>query len=144
MNVVPCTKRIFPFGKKNTKAIHLTALIGAIAIFAIPSQDSFAANVYDTRILERMKFSKDQRAKVMRIIRQSDKDLYVVFEKHGIDPEDKPILRKLIRASKDLKVIERREKRQMKEILNEKQYKEYLSLLWETASNVINATRRED
>ena len=118
--------------------------IGAIAIFSIPSQDSFAANVYDTRILERMKFSKDQRAKVMRIIRQSDKDLSVVFEKHDIDPEDKPVLRKLIRASKELKAIETREKREMKEILNEKQYKEYLALLWETASNVINATRRED
>ena len=144
MNVVPCTKKIFPFGKKNRKVIHLMTFIGAIAIFSIPSQDSFAANVYDTRILERMKFSKDQRAKVMRIIRQSDKDLSVVFEKHGIDPEDKPVLRKLIRASKDLKAIETREKREMKEILNEKQYKEYLALLWETASNVINATRRED
>ena len=76
-----------------------------------------------------------------RIIRQSDKEMAVVFRKHGINPNAKPDFDKLQRASTELQAIESREKKKMKKILSANQYKTYLALLQATAARVIKATR---
>lgn len=101
----------------------------------------WAANIYDAQVLERMKFSSAQRSKVRAIIRQSDKEMAVVFRKHGINPNAKPEFDKLQKAASELQAIEAKEKRQMKKILSADQYKTYLQLLQDTAARVIKATR---
>jgi hypothetical protein len=101
----------------------------------------WAANIYDAQVLQRMKFSADQRAKVRSIIRQSDREMAVVFKKHLINPNAKPEFDKLQRAASELQAIEAKEKRQMKKILSPDQYQTYLRLLQETAARVIKATR---
>lgn len=100
-----------------------------------------AANIYDAQVLQRMKFSADQRAKVRSIIQQSDREIAVVFRKHRINPNAKPEFDKLQTAASELQAIEAKEKRQMKKILSADQYKTYLRLLQETAARVIKATR---
>jgi hypothetical protein len=102
----------------------------------------WAANIYDAQVLERMKFSSDQRSKVRAIIRQSDKEMAVVFRKHGINPNAEPEFDKLQKAASELQAIEAKEKRQMKKILSADQYATYLQLLQETAARVIKATRQ--
>jgi tRNA(His) 5'-end guanylyltransferase len=99
------------------------------------------SNIYDTKILQRMKFTPDQRAKVRKIIAKSDREMAVIFRKYGINPNAKPEFEKLQRAGNELQAVEAREKRSMKKILSADQYKRYLDLLQRTAAQVIKATR---
>jgi len=99
------------------------------------------SNIYDTKILQRMKFSSGQRAKVRKIIAQSDREMAVIFRKYGINPNAKPVFEKLQRAANELQAVETREKRSMKKILSADQYKTYLDLLQRTSAQVIKATR---
>ena len=122
-------------------ATHLLAACVVLTAYAMSTHNASAANIYDARILQRMKFTADQRAKVRRIIRQSDKEIAVVFRKYRINPNAKPVFEKLQRASSELQAIESKEKRQMKKILSPDQYKTYLALLQATAARVIKATR---
>ena len=114
-------------------------VIPTVVLVQVPAAE--ASNIYDARILQRMKFSAGQRAKVRRIIRQSDREMAVVFRKYRINPNAKPNFEKLQRASRELQAIETREKRQMKKILSPSQYRTYLGLLQQTAARVIKATR---
>ena len=122
-------------------ATHSMAAVVALLIVVMSANSAGASNIYDARILQRMKFTGDQRAKVRRIIRQSDKEIAVVFRKYRINPNAKPVFEKLQRASSELQAIESKEKRQMKKILSAEQYKTYLGLLQQTAARVIKATR---
>lgn len=122
-------------------ATYLVAALVVLTTYGMSINNASAANIYDARILQRMKFTAAQRPKVRRIIRQSDKEIAVVFRKYGINPNAKPVFEKLQRASSELQAIESREKRQMKEILSSDQYKTYLGLLQATAARVIKATR---
>jgi hypothetical protein len=99
------------------------------------------SNIYDTKILQRMKFNPDQRAKVRNIIAKSDREMTAIFRKYGINPNAKPVFEKLRRAGSELQAVEAREKRSMKKILSAGQYKTYLNLLERTAAQVIKATR---
>lgn len=122
-------------------ATHLTVAIVALAALTMSAPAVWASNIYDARIMQRMKFSGAQRTQVRRIIRQSDKEMAVVFRKYGINPNAKPVFEKLQRASTELQAIESREKKKMKKILSANQYKTYLALLQATAARVIKATR---
>ncbi|MGI9512998.1 MAG: hypothetical protein ACR2OL_08870 [Anderseniella sp.] len=122
-------------------ATHLMAGLVALTAYTMSVHTVSAANIYDARILQRMKFTGSQRTKVRRIIRQSDKEIAVVFRKHRINPNAKPVFEKLQKASSELQAIESREKRKMKKILSPDQYKTYLALLEATAARVIKATR---
>ena len=92
--------------------------------------------------MQRMKFGPSQRAKVARIMRQSDREMAAIFRKYRINPNAKPDYDKLKRASSELKALESREKRKMKRILTRKQYQTYLVILRETSARVIKATRK--
>jgi len=120
---------------------HLMAALVVLTTYAMSTHNAWASNIYDARILQRMKFTSVQRPKVKRIIRKSDKEIAVVFRKYGINPNAKPVFEKLQRASSELQAIESKEKRQIKKILSPDQYKTYLALLQATAARVIKATR---
>jgi hypothetical protein len=115
-------------------------LLTLVALTLTPAS-SWAASIYDAQILQLMKFSAEQRPKVRALIRQSDKEIAVVFRKHGINPNAKPEFDKLQRAASELQAIEAKEKRAMKKILSADQYATYLQLLQATAARVIKATR---
>lgn len=133
--------RILSLEQIRKIATHLMAALVVLTAYAMSAHNASASNIYDARILQRMKFTGAQRAKVKRIIRQSDKEIAVVFRKYGINPNAKPVFEKLQRASSELQAIESREKRKMKKILSSDQYKTYLGLLQATAARVIKATR---
>ena len=140
MTIITCgnqsaTRWIRQFATRST--VLLLTLVG---LTLIPTT-GWAASIYDAQILQRMKFSTEQRPKVRAIIRQSDKEIAVVFRKHGINPNAKPEFDKLQKAASELQAIEAKEKRAMKKILSAQQYSTYLQLLQATAARVIKATR---
>ena len=122
-------------------ATPLITLLLAFMCLSLSPAGVWAANIYDAQVLQRMKFSGDLRSKVRAIIRQSDKEMSVVFRKHGINPNAQPEFDKLQKAASELQAIEAKEKRQMKKILSADQYRTYLRLLQDTAARVIKATR---
>jgi hypothetical protein len=132
-----------PTATKHIKWVAAALIMLSLSVggLTLAPANGWASNIYDARILQRMKFSPNQRVKVKRIIRQSDREIAVVFRKHGINPRAKPEFDKLQRASSELQAIEAKEKRAMKKILSADQYKTYLGLLQATAARVIKATR---
>ena len=78
--------RILSLEQIRKIATHLMAALVVLTAYAMSAHNVSAANIYDARILQRMKFTGSQRAKVKRIIRQSDKEIAVVFRKYGINP----------------------------------------------------------
>ena len=124
-------------------AIQSTVLLFTLFALTLIPTSSWAANIYDAQVLERIKLTHHQRVKVSRIIEQSDDDIAVVFQKYRIDPNATPEFDKLQRAAGELQGIEIKEKRQMKKVLSADQYKTYLSLIQETATRVMKATRRK-
>ncbi|MEE4239015.1 MAG: hypothetical protein V2I51_20025 [Anderseniella sp.] len=125
----------------NRVATPLIMLLLACVCLTLLPASGWAASIYDAQVLQRIKFSGDQRSKVSAIIRQSDKEMAVIFRKHSINPNAKPEFDKLQKAASELQAIEAKEKRQMKKILSPEQYVTYLQLLQETAARVIKATR---
>jgi CRISPR/Cas system-associated exonuclease Cas4 (RecB family) len=123
-------------------AIQSTVLLFTLFALTLIPTSSWAANIYDAQVLERIKLTPHQRVKVSRITGQSDVDIAAVFEKYRIDPKATPEFDKLQRAAGELQVIEAKEKRAMKKVLSKAQYKTYLALIQETATSVMKATRR--
>ncbi len=97
--------------------------------------------IYDPQIFKYMTVSPEQKAKIDKILAQSEKAMVKVFAKYRIDPKAKPVFDKLRAASADLQAVESWEKQQMKKVLTKEQYADYLEILQATAANVIKATR---
>lgn len=102
-----------------------------------------AGNIYDSNILQRIKFTSSQRSKVSAVLRRSDKEMSAVFRKYGINPNAKPEFEKLRQAGGELKAVQSRQKREMKQIMSAEQYQRYLEILEQTAARVIKATRKK-
>ena len=118
----------------------MVALIAGTVLAVMPGQ-ALAGNIYDSQVLQRIKFAPALRRKVRAVLRQSDREMAAIFRKYGINPNAKPVFSKLRTASSELQNLESREKRKMKKIMSAEQYKAYLELLQETAARVIKATR---
>jgi len=121
--------------------LRLAAAMIAATIALTPITPG-AGSIYDSNILERIKFEPAQRAKVRAALRISGREVHAIFRKHGIDPNAKPDFEKLQAAASELQAMEAREKQRMEKIMTPEQYKLYLRLLQETASRIIKAARQ--
>ncbi len=121
----------------------LAALLIASGLWLAVPGTALAGNIYDSQVLKRMKFSPGQRTKVRKVLRQSNRELAAIFRKYRINPNAKPVFKKLRKASGELQAVQSREKRKMKSIMSRNQYKSYLRLLQETSARVIKATRKK-
>ena len=124
----------------------MTRVIGvlfALGLLVTAAVDAHAGTIYDSNIMQRMKFSAAQRPKVRAVLRKSNREMQAVFRKHGINPNAKPVFEKLRKAGGELQAIRSRQKRQMKKIMTPEQYKRYLAILEQTAARVVKATRKK-
>lgn len=71
---------------------------------------AFAGNIYDSQIMQRVKFNSGQRNQVRVVLKQSDREMASIFRKYGINPNAKPVFKKLRGASSELEAVEAREK----------------------------------
>ena len=98
-----------------------------------------ANSIYDAKIEERLKLDPGQMPKVEAIVKQSQAERDVVFRKYGIDPNAKPDLDLLTKASDELKVIGNQERKQLKEVLSKAQLKQYDKIISQTSARVGKA-----
>ena len=98
-----------------------------------------ANSIYDAKIEERLKLDPGQMPKVEAIVKQSQAERDVVFRKYGIDPNAKPDLDLLTKASDELKAIGNQERKQLKEVLSKAQLKQYDKIINQTSARVGKA-----
>ena len=123
-----------------TRLMHVLV---AASLFVTAPSVVLAGTIYDSKIMERIKFSSAQRPQARAVIRESDREMKTVFRKYGIDPNARPVFEKLRAASGELQAIRSRQKRAMKKIMTPEQYKTYLDILEQTAARVVKATRKK-
>jgi hypothetical protein len=113
---------------------------GLLALFsaALPAS---ADSIYDAKVEQKLDLDSGQKAKVSGIVKQSNADMNVVFKKYGIDPNGPPNFDKLTKASDELQAIGRRERNEMKKILNKAQLKQYDKLIADTGARVRKAAK---
>ena len=116
-------------------------LLIASLLFMLPIMviTANANSIYDAKIEERLKLDPGQMPKVEAIVKQSQAERDVVFRKYGIDPNAKPDLDLLTKASDELKAIGYQERKQLKEILSKAQLKQYDKIISQTSARVGKA-----
>ena len=113
---------------------------GLLALFAgaLPAS---ADSIYDAKVEQKLELDPGQKAKVSGIVKQSNADMNVVLKKYGIDPNAPPIFDKLTKAADELQAIGRRERAQMKTILDKAQLKQYDKIIADTGARVRKAAK---
>ena len=107
----------------------------AMPVTSLPVQ----ASVYDANIVAALKLKGSQRAQAQRIIAQSRGQRSRVFKRYGINPNARPNIGKLQRASSELLAIGARERAQLAQILDPTQMRAYDTLMSQIRARVIRA-----
>ena len=124
----------------RTSGLIRTAFL-AVLLASTPLAAAQAGNVYDSHIMQRMKFTPKQSAKVRAELRKSQRQTRAIFRKYKINPNAKPDLDKLQEASDELQAVSDREKQHMRSILTMAQYETYLKITKDTEKRIIRAAR---
>jgi hypothetical protein len=118
--------------------MRLLALLFAVAYLTISApRDSARASIYDSNIVQQLQLSGIQKHKMEKVIAESRARRNSIFEKHGIDPNDKPNMWKLLRASSELKANTARERAAAKKILSSKQLLLYDAVVRQTRQRIM-------
>jgi hypothetical protein len=115
-----------------------SCLLAAASLTSIPAK---AESIYDSNIEQKLDLEDAQKPKVAAIVKQTQQQMSEVFQKYGIDPNVKPDLDRLTNASDELKAINDRERKQLKQILSKSQLKRYDHIIAETGARVQKAAK---
>jgi hypothetical protein len=100
-----------------------------------------AESIYESNIEQKLDLEDPQKPKVAAIVKQTQQEMNEVFRKYGIDPNAKPDLDRLTNASEELKAINDRERKKLKQILSKSQLKRYDHIIAETGVRVQKAAK---
>jgi hypothetical protein len=115
-----------------------SCLLAAACLTSIPAK---AESIYDSDIEQKLDLEDTQKPKVAAIVKQTQQQMSEVFQKYGIDPNAKPDLDRLTNASDELKAINDRERKQLKQILSKSQLRRYDHIIAETGARVQKAAK---
>ena len=120
----------------------LLTLVAALTLcVTVAAGSANAGTIYDSNVENRLSLQGAQRARVLQIVRESDRQMQRIFRKYGINPYAKPDLDKLQMAARELHSIETNEINKMSKVLNDKQFRQYKKILAETAARVKAAAQ---
>ena|SRR5262245_36927645 len=117
------------------------ALLLAVATVFTTSAVSLPAraSVYDVNIIGSLQLKGPQRAKVQAILAETRSQRSKVFRRYGINPDARPDIGKLQRASSELLAIGARERAALSRILDPTQLRAYDGLMSQVRARVIKA-----
>jgi hypothetical protein len=95
------------------------------------------ASIYDSNVLQHLQLSGAQKQEMQKVVAESRTRRNRIFRKHGIDPNAKPEMSLLQRASSELMANAARERDAAKRILNSKQLRIYDAVIQETRQRVM-------
>ncbi len=115
-------------------------LLAAATALAVPVASLPAkASVFDVNIVHALQLKGPQRAKAQRIITQMRSQRSKVFRRYGINPNARPEMGKLQRASSELIALGARERAALSRVLTAEQLRAYDGLMSQLRARVIRA-----
>jgi hypothetical protein len=113
-------------------------LLFAVFCFGISIHTDLArASIYDADVVQRLQLAGTQKREMQKVITASRARRNRIFKKYGIDPNAKPDMSLLQRASSELLANAARERAAAKKILNSKQLRLYDSIIREIRHRVM-------
>ena len=97
------------------------------------------ASIYDSNVIQYLHLHGAQRTAMNKIILESRTRRSRIFKKHGIDPNAKPNMWLLMRASSELKENSARERAAAKRILTPQQLRLYDAVVKQTRRRVMSS-----
>ena len=118
--------------------MRFVALLLAVVCFGISIHTDVAtASIYDMNVVQRLQLAGTQAREMQKVIAASRARRNRIFKKHGIDPNAKPDMSLLQRASSELLANAGRERAAAKKILNSKQLRLYDALIREIRQRIM-------
>jgi hypothetical protein len=118
--------------------MRLIVLLFAAVCLAISTPgESASASIYDSNVVHHLQLSGTQKHQMQKVIAESRARRAGILKEHGIDPNDKPNMWKLLRASSALKANAARERAAAKKILNSKQLRLYDAVVRQTRQRIM-------
>ena len=115
-------------------------LLAAATALAVPVASLPAkASVFDVNIVHALQLKGPQRAKAQAIITQMRSQRSKVFRRYGINPDARPDMGKLQRASSELIALGARERAALSRVLTPEQLRAYDGLMSQLRARVIRA-----
>jgi hypothetical protein len=120
--------------------MRLVALLFAIVFLglSIPANNA-DASIYDSNVIQHLQLSGSQKREMQKVISESRIRRDRIFRKYGIDPNAKPEMALLQRASNELLANATRERSAAKKILSPEQLRKYDAVIKETRERVMAA-----
>jgi hypothetical protein len=100
-------------------------LFAAVCLAICTPGESVRASIYDSNVVQHLQLSGAQKHKMQKVIAESRACRNRIFKKYSIDPNAKPDMWLLMRASSELRANAARERAAAKDILNSKQLRLY-------------------
>lgn len=114
----------------------VTLLLGIC--FAVWMQAEMArASIYDVNVIQTLQLAGTQKEEMQKVLSESRGRRNRIFKKYGIDPNAKPEMALLQRASSELLENAARERSAVQKILNAKQLRQYDALIMETRQRIM-------
>ena len=95
------------------------------------------ASIYDGNVIQQLQLSGTQKQEMQKVISESRIQRNRIFKKHGIDPNAKPDMSLLQRASPELMANAAREREAAKKILNSRQLQVYDAVMKEIRERIM-------
>jgi hypothetical protein len=97
------------------------------------------ASVYDSNVVQHLQLTGIQKLQMEKLVRESRARRNRIFRKHGIDPNAKPSMWLLMRASSELKANLARERAAAKRILTPQQMQLYDTVIKRTRRRIMSS-----
>lgn len=117
--------------------MRLPALLVVICFGFFIQPDLAKASIYDADVIQRLHLTGSQRREMQKLIAASRAQRNRIFRKYGIDPDAKPEMSLLQRASSELMANAARERAAARRILNAKQLRLYDALMKEIRQRIM-------
>jgi hypothetical protein len=119
--------------------VKLPALLMLICFGFFIEPDLANASIYDADVIQRLHLSGSQKQEMQKVIAASRAQRNRIFKRYGINPNAKPDMSLLQRASSELMANAAHERAAARKILNKKQLRLYDALMIEIRQRIMKA-----
>jgi hypothetical protein len=97
------------------------------------------ASIYDSNVVQHLQLTGVQKTEMEKVVRESRARRNRIFKKYDIDPNAKPKMWLMMRASSELKANVDRERAAAKKILTPKQLRLYDAVIRQTRRRIMSS-----
>jgi hypothetical protein len=123
----------------KTIGTKIVTLFAVICLGIVPLGNPAKASIYDANVVQRLELSGAQKREMEKVIAASRAQRNRIFRKYGIDPNAKPQMELLQRASAELMANAARERAAAKKILTRRQLQRYDAIMAEIRQRIISS-----